>query len=126
MSILHDKHPDGMIIHCGTNDIKQNNLHSLRPNELATQIIEVGKLCQLFGVKNVAITIILLKSDESLNVKIEEVNSYLKEKCGFYNIDFISNENISVKYLHSDGVHLNDVGSYLLQENFGKYIFSNI
>ena len=115
-----------MIIHCGTNDIKQNNLHSLRPNELATQIIEVGKLCQLFGVKNVAITIILLKSDESLNVKIQEVNSYLKEKCGFYNIDFISNENISVKYLHSDGVHLNDVGSYLLQENFGKYIFSNI
>ena len=126
MPILHDKHPDGMIIHCGTNDIKQNNLCSLRPNELATQIIEVGKLCQLFGVKNVAITIILLKSDESLNVKIQEVNSYLKEKCGFYNIDFISNENISVKYLHSDGVHLNDVGSYLLQENFGKYIFSKI
>ena len=126
MPILHDKHPDGMIIHCGTNDIKQNNLHSLRPNELATQIIEVGTLCQLFGVKNVAISSILLKSDESLNVKIQEVNSYLKEKCGFYNIDFISNENISVKYLHSDGVHLNDVGSYLLQENFGKYIFSNI
>ena len=126
MPILHDKHPDGMIIHCGTNDIKQNNLHSLRPNELATQIIEVGTLCQLFGVKNVAISSILLKSDESLNVKIQEVNSYLKEKCGFFNIDFISNENISVKYLHSDGVHLNDVGSYLLQENFGKYIFSNI
>ena len=126
MPILHDKHPDGMIIHCGTNDIKQNNLCSLRPNELATQIIEVGKLCQLFGVKNMAISSILLKSDESLNVKIQEVNSYLKEKCGFFNIDFISNENISVKYLHSDGVHLNDVGSYLLQENFGKYIFSNI
>ena len=126
MPILHDKHPDGMIIHCGTNDIKQNNLCSLRPNELATQIIEVGKLCQLFGVKNMAISSILLKSDESLNVKIQEVNSYFKEKCGFYNIDFISNENISVKYLHSDGVHLNDVGSYLLQENFGKYIFSNI
>ena len=126
MPILHDKHPDGMIIHCGTNDIKQNNLHSLRPSELATQIIEVGTLCQLFGVKNVAISSILLKSDESLNVKIQEVNSYLKEKCGFFNIDFISNENISVKYLHSDGVHLNDVGSYLLQENFGKYIFSNI
>ena len=115
-----------MIIHCGTNDIKQNNLCSLRPNELATQIIEVGKLCQLFGVKNMAISSILLKSDESLNVKIQEVNSYFKEKCGFYNIDFISNENISVKYLHSDEVHLNDVGSYLLQENFGKYIFSNI
>ena len=126
MPILHDKHPDGMIIHCGTNDIKQNNLCSLRPNELATQIIEVGKLCQLFGVKNMAISSILLKSDESLNVKIQEVNSYFKEKCGFYNIDFISNENISVKYLHSDEVHLNDVGSYLLQENFGKYIFSNI
>ena len=126
MPILHDKHPDGMIIHCGTNDIKQNNLCSLRPNELATQIIEVGKLCQLFGVKNMAISSILLKSDESLNVKIQEVNSYFKEKCGFYNIVFISNENISVKYLHSDEVHLNDVGSYLLQENFGKYVFSNI
>ena len=72
-----------------------------------------------------AISSILLKSDESLNVEIQEVNSYLRDKCEFYNIDFISNENISVKYLHSDGVHLNDVGSYLLQKNFGKYIFSN-
>ena len=44
----------------------------------------------------------------------------------FYNFDFISNENISVKYLHRDGVHLNDLGSYLLQENVGKYIFINI
>ena len=67
-----------------------------------------------------------MKCDESLNVKIQEVNSYLTDKCEFYNIDFISNENISVKYLHSDGVHLNDVGSNLLQENFGKYIFSAI
>ena len=40
--------PDGMIIHCGNNDITGKNLHSLRPDELATQIIEVGKLCQLF------------------------------------------------------------------------------
>ena len=86
-------------------------MYSLRPDELATQIIEAGKLCQLFGVKNVAISSILLKSDESLNVKIQEVNSYLRDKCEFYNIDFISNENISVKYLHSDGVHLSDVGS---------------
>ena len=123
--ILHDKHPDGMTIHCGTNDITEKNLHLLRPDELSTQITEVGKLCQLFGVKNVAIFSILLKSNESLNVKIQEVNSYLRDKCEFYNIDFISNENISVKYLHSDGVHLNDVGSYLLQKNFGKYIFSN-
>ena len=82
MPILHDKHPDGMIIHCGTNDIKQNNLCSLRPNELATQIIEVGKLCQLFGVKNMAISSILLKSDESLNVKIQEIH-ILKKNVGF-------------------------------------------
>ena len=64
-----------------------------------------------------AISSILLKSDESLNVKIQEVHSYLRDKCEFYNIDFLSNENISVKYLHIDGVHLNDVGSYLLLEN---------
>ena len=84
----------------------------MRLDEIATQIIEVGKLCRLFGVKNVAISSILLKSDESLNVKIQEVNSYLRDKCEFYNIDFISNENISIKYLDSDGVQLNDVGSY--------------
>ena len=64
-----------------------------------------------------AISSILLKSDESLNVKIQEVNSYLRDKCEFYNIDFLSNENISVKCLHIDEVHLNDVGSYLLLEN---------
>ena len=61
-----------MIIHFGTNDIREKNLHSLRPDELATQIIKLGKLCQLFGVKNVAISSVLLKSDESLNVKIQE------------------------------------------------------
>ena len=124
--ILHDKHPDGMIIHCRANDMTEKNLHLLRPDELASQITKVGKLCQLSGVKNMAKSSILLKCDESLNVKIQQVNSYLRDKCKFYNIDFNSNENISVKYLHSDGVHLNDVGSYLLQENFGKYIFSTI
>ena len=36
------------------NDISEKNLHLLRPDELATKIIEVGKLCQFFGVKNVA------------------------------------------------------------------------
>ena len=126
LPILHDKHPDGMTIHCRTNDITKKNLHLLRPDELSTQITEAGKLCQLFGVKNVAIFSILLKSNESLNVKIQEVNSCLRDKREFYNIDFISNENISVKYLHCDGVHLNDLGSYFLQENFGIYIFSNI
>ena len=67
---------------------------------------------------------ILLKSDESLNFKIQEVNSYLRNKCEFYNIDFISNENISLKHFHSDGVHLNNEESYLLK--VGKYIFSTI
>ena len=81
LSISHYKHPDGMIIHCRTNDITKKNFHLLRPNELATQTIEVGKLCQLFVAKNVAISSISLKSDESLNVKIQEVNSYLKDKC---------------------------------------------
>ena len=93
--ILHDKHPDGMIIHCGTNDITEKNLQLLRPDELATQIIEVGKLCQLFGVKNVAISSILLKSDESLNVKIQEINSYLKLVSAIFHQIFIFSPNYS-------------------------------
>ena len=36
LPILYDKHPDGMITHCGTNDITEKNLHSLRLDELAT------------------------------------------------------------------------------------------
>lgn len=34
LPILHDKHPDGLITHCGTNDIREKNLHSLRPRNL--------------------------------------------------------------------------------------------
>ena len=64
LPILHDKHPDGMIIHCGANDITEKNLHLLRPDELASQITKVGKLCQLSGVKNMAKSSILLKCDE--------------------------------------------------------------
>ena len=36
LPILYNKHPDGMVIHCGTNDITEKNLHLLRLDELAT------------------------------------------------------------------------------------------
>ena len=56
---LHEDQLDGIIIHGGTNDITHNKLHTTRPHDLASKIIDIGNVCKSFGITKIAISSIL-------------------------------------------------------------------
>ena len=121
---LHEDQLDCVIIHGGTNDITQSKLHSTRPHDLASNIIEIGNVCKSFGIKKIAISSILPRKDQECQKRTDETNNYLKDLRGFYGFSFIDNSNITDNFLHHDELHLSKVGSFLLGQNFVKY-FNN-
>ena len=61
---------------------------------------------------------ILPQSDKEVMRKITETNVLLKSMCDFYNFDFMDNKNIVSDFLSNDDIHLGDVGSRYLENNF--------
>ena len=53
--------------------------------------------------------------------RAKELNFILKDLCKLHNFIFIDNHEITTEYL-VDGVHLNDIGSNILAENFLYYL----
>ena len=77
-------------------------------------------MCRSFGISKVAISSILSCKDQECQKRIDEVNNYLQDFCGFYGFSFIDNSNITGDFSH-DELHLNKVGSFLFGQNFVKY-----
>lgn len=121
LPILHEDLPDSIIIHAGTNDISERKLNITRPYDLATKIVEIGKVSRLFGVEKIAISSILPQNNTDCQAIIDETNDFLKDLCGFNNFSFIDNANINNTFLHLDEIHLNKVGSFMLGKNFTNY-----
>ena len=113
---LHEEQVDSIIIHGGTNDFSSNKLHITRPHDLAKKLIDIGNVCKSFGVKKIASSSILPRKDQECQKRIDETNNYLKDLCGFYGFSFIDNSSITENYLHYDEIHLNKVGSFLLDQ----------
>ena len=106
---LHENLPETVVIHTGTNDINEKLIHVTRPDELARSIIDIGKTCKGFGVKNVGISSILPRNDKNIQRIIKETNKLLRDMSDFYNFIFIDNSNINVNLLSPDNIHLSDV-----------------
>jgi hypothetical protein len=115
---LHENLPETVLIHTGTNDLNEKLIHVTRPDELARCIIDIGKTCKGFGVKKVGISSILPRNDKNVQRMIKETNKLLRDMCDFNEFIFIDNSNISVNLLSPDNIHLSDVGSRILEENF--------
>ena len=54
--------------------------------------------------------------------QIEEVNKFLGDDSNVYGYKFISNSNITQAHIWKDGIHLNDVGTDILTNNFIRAI----
>ena len=117
---LNEDQLDGIIIHGGTIYITHNKLHTTRPHDLASKIIDIGNVCKSFGITKIEISSILPRKDQECRKRIDETNNYLKDFSGFYGFSFIDNSNITEHFLHHDELHLNKVGSFLLGQNFVK------
>ena len=114
LPILKEDKPDSVLIHIGTNDINNRKLYAVSPGRLASDIIEIGRTCKSFKVKEVFISSVLCQNEVILSNQINPTNDFLNKLCKENGFIYISNSNITPSHLSKDGIHLNDIGTFRL------------
>ena len=120
-SLLKEK-PDTVVIHVGSNNITHRIFDDFNAEKLADEIIDIGKTCRQYGVKDVIFSSIFVKNSIKLGKMISQVNGAVTKKVeenGFY---LVSNGNNLRKHLCKDGVHLPDEGTNIFAGNIVDYI----
>ena len=112
------KKPDKMILHVGT-----NNLKSSSPKVVAESILKlVTRIKEASPNTAVGISALLVRNDNhELAVKVNLVNNILRGYSINANISYLGNANIDSSHLNSRGLHLNSIGSSILQDNFREF-----
>jgi len=116
---LIDETPDTLILHAGCNDINNKNMAT---DTIASEIIRLANVCRQNGVKEVAVSSLIVRKNYYLNRKVKEVNDLLFEKCKDAGLSYINNDNIDVSYLWQDGIHLLESGKERLSSNFLDFL----
>ena len=121
---LVEDRPDIVIIHIGSNDITHNAVDQIDVKDIVNCIINIGKKCLSYGVKEVIISSIFIKKQFKLTRIIRQVNYLLRDQCKKNNFQFISNDNITRDVLWRDGLHLNSDGTYTFASNLVYFLNS--
>ena len=113
------KEPDELILHVGTNNIRDDN-----PREVAEGIVNLGfQINQNSPNTNISISSLLLRSDRpQLNDNIKETNKILRLLCNSNGWPFLDHPVIDLSCLNRRGLHLNHKGSYQLMRDFGNHL----
>ena len=115
--VLEEDRSEIVIIHIGSNDMTHNTINSTDAKSISNRIIDIGKKCLLYGVKEVIISSIFIKRQLKLRRIIKQVNEHLRDECRSNKFHFISNDNITNECLWKDGLHLNNDSTYLFVSN---------
>ena len=75
---LVEDRPDIVIIHIGSNDITYNTVDQIDVKDIANRIVNIGKKCLSYGVKEVIILSIFIKKQFKLAGIIRQVNDLLR------------------------------------------------
>ena len=115
------KHPDKLIIHAGTNDI--------RKSDRTTAADKVTDLAKQFkkdsGNTEIVISSLIVRiGGPELAKKVKQTNIVLKSNCISNHLTFLDNSNINRSHLNYRGLHLNREGSVLLQNNITNILKS--
>ena len=115
------KTPAEIIVHVGTNDIKDD---SKSAEVVAAEILNLGnQIKDKLPDTNVTISGITVRKDKaSVNNKINNVNVILKRVCDHNKWSYIDNSNIDNTCLNRRGLHLNRKGSSIISKNFSNYL----
>ena len=124
--MLVDETPQAVVIHIGSNDITDSKIKQINLDDLAQRIIDIGLKCRSYGVHNIAISSILVRSSICLNQIILKVNNILKVLCATNGLNFICNDEIGREMVSKDGLHLTNDGIAMLADNFTKYLNINL
>ena len=111
-----------MILHMGGNDLLSPRGEPPTPVEdIAKDIIEAGKICRRYGVRNVFIASVTIRKQTFAQRRCEELNNILHDLCSSHGFVYMDNSNITLDHLY-DGVHLKYEGSILLANNYLFYL----
>ena len=116
-----EKKPDELILHIGTNDLKDR-----APKEIVRDIMALKE----FVVKSspqtkVTISELVLRTDDKkLNDKVKNVNELLKKSCDNNNLSIIGHADIDGQCINQSGVHLNKKGTSLFALSIIKHLRS--
>ena len=115
------KKPDEIILHVGTNDVKDN---SKSAEVIAAGILNLGnQIKDHLPQTKVSISSIIVRKDKAIvQNKIKNVNDILKRVSDQNNWTYIDNINIDHACLNRGGLHLNRNGSATLSRNFSNYL----
>ena len=122
MPILKEDKPYSVLIHIGTNDVNNNKLYAVSPEKLASDIIEIGCTWKSFNVKEVFISSVLCWNEVILSNQINRTNGLLNKLCKENDFNYVSNSNITPSHLSKGCVHLNDISTFKLGDNFVKHV----
>ena len=113
------KHPDKLIIHVGTNDIRKSD-----PKIVADKVtIPAKQFKKDSSNTEVVISSLVVRNDgPELAKKVQQTNILLKSNCISYDLGFLDNSNIDCSHLNYKGLHLNRDGSALLQNNIANIL----
>ena len=116
------KEPDEVILHVGTNNIRDESSRSV-----AEGIINMASQVQQdFPSTRLTISPLLPRSDNlELNDKIKEANKILKSFCSSRGLTLLHITNIDLTCLNRRGVHLNRKGSALLTNCYADFLRSS-
>ena len=120
--ILEEDQPDIVIIHVGSNDITHNTINNIDAKDISKRIIDIGKKCLLYGVKEVIISSIFIKRQVKLTRIIRQVNDHLRDECRSNKFYFTSNNNITNECLWKDWLHLNNEGTSMFASNLVDFL----
>ena len=122
--------PKQLVVVVGTNDLTQQCRDGFRnraepnPEEIADDILRIGRRARDKGIENIYIASIILRHWSKYRDLRKNVNIILHRKCHIEGFYFIDNDNIMSKHLAADGLHLNPVGSRYLKQNILRCCFS--
>ncbi len=118
------KKPDEIILHVGTNDIKDN---SKTAEVVAAGILNLGtQVKESLPRTNVCISGIITRKDKSnIQEKINTVNDILKRVSDQNKWTYIDNTNLDYTCLNRGGLHLNRKGSSSLTRNYSNHFSRN-
>ena len=89
-------------------------------------MIDIGLKFKSYGVPNIAISSILVRSSIFLNQVTSKVNNILKVLCATNGLNFICNDEINREMVWKDDLHLINDGTAMLADNFTKYLNINL
>ena len=120
--ILEEDRLDIVIIHVGSNDITHNTINNIDVNAISKRVIDIGKKCLLYGVREVIIFSIFIRKQFKLTRTIRQFHELLRNECRSNKFYFISNDNIINECLWKDGLQLNNDCTYMFGSNLVEFL----